>query len=74
MAYFIFLAYLSLNFVEFGMKQRTLTLGIVKGWIYLIIPISAFFMFIAVLQITLFANFIDEDQDKRDDILTKQDL
>lgn len=54
MIFFIILVYLGFQFVGYGMLQMTQTLGIAKGWIYLIIPISSFFMFIAVFQKTYF--------------------
>jgi len=53
MVFFIFLSYLGFKFSIIGMSQMTLTLGISKGWIYLIIPIGAIFMFISTFQKTL---------------------
>jgi len=62
MAYFIFLIFLGFKFVGFGMHQMTQTLGIAKGWIYLVIPISAFFMLVAIFQKTIFLNFSNKDK------------
>jgi len=53
MVFFIFLSYLGFKFSIIGMSQMTLTLGISKGWIYLVIPIGAVFMFISIFQKTL---------------------
>jgi TRAP-type C4-dicarboxylate transport system permease small subunit len=53
MVFFIFLAYLGFKFSVIGMSQMTLALGISKGWIYLVIPIGAIFMFISTFQQTL---------------------
>ena len=62
MAYFIFLIFLGFKFVGFGMHQMTLTLGIAKGWIYLVIPISAILMFIAIFQRTFLLKLSNKDE------------
>ena len=49
----IFITYYGFKFVSVGMSQSTLSLGISKGWIYLILPICGIFMFLIVLNETL---------------------
>lgn len=48
--FFIFLVYLGFKFSIIGMSQKTQTLGISRGWIYLIIPIGAIFMFVSTFM------------------------
>jgi TRAP-type C4-dicarboxylate transport system permease small subunit len=50
MVFFVFLIYLGSKFTIIGMSQSTQTLGISKGWIYIVIPLSAVFMFVFAFQ------------------------
>jgi len=72
MIYFIFLIFLGFKFVGFGMHQMTLTLGIAKGWVYLVIPISAVLMFIAIFQSMFLLKFLNKDE--RENLYKERDL
>jgi len=72
MTYFIFLTFLGFKFAGFGMHQMTLTLGIAKGWIYLVIPISAVLMVVAIFQRTFLLKF--SNKDVREELYREQDL